>query len=141
MLPPRPVSPTKMKRMDQTLGDGYEERYLDCQDELQSRLEDIEELKSRILELEEERLESLRTSATTTDSDKDLRIAQLSQENRELQIIQSNIDPDSELRRQQRKFERQLERCTIYEAELETTLKNERLVSTYSSLIKEPHTD
>lgn len=132
MLPPRPVSPTKMKRMGQALGDDdrFEEKYLDCQDELQSRLEDIEELKLRILELEEERLNSLNQEASV--SDKDAKIAFLTRENRELQVIQSNIDPDSELRRQQRKFERQLERCEIYEGELETSLANERSVSSLS---------
>lgn len=128
-MPPRPVSPTKkIQNAGNAMEENFEEKFLDCQDELASRLEEIDVLQVRLTELE-----SLPSSspllATATESEKDLMIQELLNENRELKVVQRNTDFEQELKRQAKKFERMLERCTIYEKDLEESLEKERSVS------------
>lgn len=129
MLPPRPVSPMKMRRKDDD--PSFEEKYLDAKDELEATKEENDDLKRRLAELEEEHLAELKNVAT--ESEKDARIAMLVQANRELEVIAQNVSVESELKKQERKYERMLERCKVYEEGLETNLAKERQVRFLSS--------
>lgn len=152
MLPPRAVSPMKMRRSDE-VDDGIsvryslpvsthslhadidsdsdhqlEDKYHDAREEVIDLRSEVVELRQRIADLESEPLPVLIT-ATSTASEKDARIAQLIQDNRELQVIAQNVDRESELRTVEKKWERQLERCTVYEEGLVKSLDEERKVS------------
>ncbi|GAA6004558.1 uncharacterized protein JCM10292_005672 [Rhodotorula paludigena] len=127
-LPPRPVSPMKMahsaspSEMDETLQD----QLLDAQDEISSLREERDALSARIAQLESERLSTLQADASASSSDKDARILELTKENQELLVIAKNADVEGELRRQERKFERALEKHRVYQEGLEATLEQER---------------
>ncbi|GAA5848696.1 hypothetical protein JCM9279_002743 [Rhodotorula babjevae] len=120
-LPPRPVSPVKMMRpsspssTDSTL----QERVLDLKDELSAVREERDALSDRVAQLEADRLAAAETST-------DARLAELTKENHELLVIARNADVEGELRRQERKFERTLERHKVYQEGLEATLEQER---------------
>ena len=122
-LPPRPVSPVKMMRpsspssTDSTL----QERVLDLEDELSAVREERDSLSDRVAQLEADRLAAAETST-------DARLAELTKENHELLVIARNADVEGELRRQERKFERTLERHKVYQEGLEATLEQERKV-------------
>ncbi|GAA6008412.1 hypothetical protein JCM10207_000117 [Rhodosporidiobolus poonsookiae] len=123
-LPPRPVSPVKMSRSDTPSSDdaSLEDKLLDAQDEIATLKDEREALQSRISALEAERLSSLSTS----DDDKDARILELTRENQELLVVMKNADGEGELKRMERKFERQLEKHRVYQEGLEATLAAER---------------
>ena len=114
----------KMRRSD--TDPSFEEKYLDAKDELEATKEENEDLRRRLAEFEEEHLSELRNVAT--ESEKDARIARLVQANRELEVIAQNVSGESELKKQERKYERLLERCKVYEEGLEATLAKERQV-------------
>ncbi|GAA6015719.1 hypothetical protein JCM11491_002457 [Sporobolomyces phaffii] len=129
-LPPRPVSPVKMPRPISAMKEDeravFEEKLLDAQDEIAALKDERDELNSRITELEAAHLSSLKAGAETSDSDKDAVILELTKENKELLVIARNADVEGELKRQERKFERMLEKCRVYEEGLEATLESER---------------
>ncbi|GAA5966008.1 hypothetical protein JCM21900_004921 [Sporobolomyces salmonicolor] len=129
-LPPRPVSPIKMLRPSSTLTENeratMEENLLDAQDEIAALKDERDELKARIAELEAHQLSTLQADASSSDDAKDARILELTKENQELLVIAKNADVEGELRRQERKFERMLEKCRVYEEGLESTLAHER---------------
>lgn len=110
--------------MDETLQD----QLLDAQDEISSLREERDALSARIAQLESERLSALQADASTSSSDKDARILELTKENQELLVIAKNADVEGELRRQERKFERALEKHRVYQEGLEATLEQERKV-------------
>ncbi|KAL8284082.1 hypothetical protein RQP46_005195 [Phenoliferia psychrophenolica] len=127
VLPPRPVSPMKMRRStepdidEEDLSDSespslsYEERYLDCHDELVLIKEENAELKQRLADLE---------SADGTDVDS--RVAELLRENRELRVIADNLGAESEVRLQAKRYERQLAQRDEYARGVRESLENER---------------
>lgn len=129
-LPPRPVSPIKVARLSSPPVDvaALEEKLLDAQDEIAALKDEREELKSRVAELEADRLSTLQKDASTSDSDKDARILELTKENQELLVIVRNADVEGEMKRQERKYERQLEKHRLYQEGLESTLEQERQV-------------
>ena len=106
-----------------------EEKLLDAQDEIAALKDERDELNSRITELEAAHLSSLKAGAENSESDKDAVILELTKENNELLVIARNADVEGELKRQERKYERMLEKCRVYEEGLEATLENERRVS------------
>jgi hypothetical protein len=107
----------------------FEEKLLDAQDEISALKDERDELNSRITELEAAHLSSLKAGAETSESDKDAVILELTKENKELLVIARNADVEGELKRQERKYERMLEKCRVYEEGLEATLESERRVS------------
>ncbi|GAA5912225.1 hypothetical protein JCM5296_005452 [Sporobolomyces johnsonii] len=129
-LPPRPVSPIKMLRPSSAITENeratLEENLLDAQDEIATLKDERDELKARIAELEAHQLSTLQADASSSDDAKDARILELTKENQELLVIAKNADVEGELRRQERKFERMLEKCRVYEEGLESTLAHER---------------
>ncbi|GAA5993905.1 hypothetical protein JCM5350_000119 [Sporobolomyces pararoseus] len=129
-LPPRPVSPVKLPRPISAIQEDeravFEEKLLDAQDEIAALKDERDELNSRITELEAAHLSSLKAGAENSESDKDAVILELTKENKELLVIARNADVEGELKRQERKYERMLEKCRVYEEGLEATLENER---------------
>ncbi|KAJ8291684.1 Protein kinase domain-containing protein ppk32 [Rhodotorula toruloides] len=127
-LPPRPVSPIKVARSSTPPADiaALEEKLLDAQDEIAALKDERDELKSRVAELEADRLSTLQKDASASDSDKDARILELTKENQELLVIVRNADVEGEMKRQERKYERQLEKHRLYQEGLESTLEQER---------------
>ncbi|GAA6034686.1 hypothetical protein JCM8097_001119 [Rhodosporidiobolus ruineniae] len=126
-LPPRPVSPVKMGRSTSLEDDSsaLQDKLLDAQDEIASLRDERSALLARVAELEAERLSFLEDAADP-EKDKDARLLALERENRELLVLVKNQDGEGELRRQERKFERMLEKCKVYEAGLEANLDQER---------------
>ncbi|BGP51822.1 Kinesin-like protein kip2 [Rhodotorula kratochvilovae] len=119
-LPPRPVSPAKMTRSSSPSSDSsLQERVLDLEDELSTMRDERDFLSSRVAQLEAERL-------AAAESSTDARLAELTKENQELLVIARNADVEGELRRQERTFERTLERHRVYQEGLEATLDQER---------------
>ena len=98
-----------------------QERVLDLEDELSTMREERDFLSSRVAQLEAERL-------AAAESSTDARLAELTKENQELLVIARNADVEGELRRQERTFERTLERHRVYQEGLEATLDQERKV-------------
>uniref|UniRef100_A0A0K3CTW3 BY PROTMAP: gi/342319027/gb/EGU10979.1/ Other/SCY1 protein kinase [Rhodotorula glutinis ATCC 204091] n=1 Tax=Rhodotorula toruloides TaxID=5286 RepID=A0A0K3CTW3_RHOTO len=127
-LPPRPVSPIKVARSSTPPTDiaALEEKLLDAQDEIAALKDERDELKCRVAELEADRLSTLQKDASASDSDKDARILELTKENQELLVIVRNADVEGEMKRQERKYERQLEKHRLYQEGLESTLEQER---------------
>ncbi|GAA5901341.1 uncharacterized protein JCM6883_000184 [Sporobolomyces salmoneus] len=129
-LPPRPVSPVKMPRPISVIQEDeravFEEKLLDAHDEISALKDERDELQARIGELEAAHLSSLKAGAETSESDKDAVILELTKENKELLVIARNADVEGELKRQERKYERMLEKCRVYEEGLEATLESER---------------
>lgn len=101
-----------------------QERLLDLEDELSVVREERDSLSDRVAQLEAERLAAAETST-------DARLAELTKENQELLVIARNADVEGELKRQERKFERTLERYKVYQEGLEATLEQERKVRPY----------
>lgn len=112
----------------------FEEKLLDAQDEISALKDEREELQGRIADLEAAHLSSLKSGAETSESEKDAMILELTKENKELLVIARNADVEGELKRQERKYERMLEKCRVYEEGLESTLESERRVSLSPSL-------
>jgi hypothetical protein len=110
-----------------------QEKILDLQDELATVRDEKDALTARVAELEALQLSSLQAHASTSDSDKDARIAELVRENQELMVVMKNMDGEGELRRQERKHERLMEKCKVYEEGLEASLAEERKVRLYST--------
>ncbi|GAA5834148.1 hypothetical protein JCM3766R1_004472 [Sporobolomyces carnicolor] len=129
-LPPRPVSPVKMPRPISVVQEderaAFEDKLLDAQDEISALKDERDELVARVAELESAHLSSLAAGAETSESDKDAVILELTKENKELLVIARNADVEGELKRQERKYERLLEKCRVYEGGLEATLDQER---------------
>lgn len=102
-----------------------EEKYLDAQEEVILLKEEVEELKERIAELEETRLA---TPEMGSDEQAEEVIRRLRQENRELKVITENMNAESEVRIQQRRYERMLAQRDVYAEGLRANLEREREV-------------
>ncbi|BGP20234.1 hypothetical protein JCM10213_005912 [Rhodosporidiobolus nylandii] len=126
-LPPRPVSPVKVGRSATPEDDAaLSEQLLDAQDEISSLRSERDALLARVAELEASRLSTLQQEASSPESEKDARILELARENQELLVVMKNADGEGELKRQERKYERQLEKYKVYQEGLEATLAQER---------------
>lgn len=102
----------------ETCTSSFEDKYHDALDEIISLTSENEDLKRRIVELEEE------------GPDDEMRIEALIKENRELRVIGANLDVEGECRKVERKWERVVERCYVYEEGLVASLAKEREVRT-----------
>ena len=120
---PRPIS---VVQEDERAA--FEDKLLDAQDEISALKDERDELVARVAELESAHLSSLAAGAETSESDKDAVILELTKENKELLVIARNADVEGELKRQEHKYERLLEKCRVYEEGLEATLDQERRV-------------
>lgn len=136
MMPPRPVSPMK-PRTGALLHPGSiteeeptdNEKLLEAQDEIAYLKDENADLKARIAELEDEQLTYLKNGASTSESDKDARIAQLVQENQELVVVLKNADVESDLRKQEAKMRREQDKRYEVEQRLIKEVEFERNVS------------
>ncbi|SCV74765.1 BQ2448_7794 [Microbotryum intermedium] len=131
LLPPRPVSPMKVRKSIDggDLSDSEElslgERLLEAQDEIATLKDLNSSLKTRISELERSHLDHVRTSAN--DSAKDARIAELVKENQELLVVVKNGDDgEVDLKRLEFKMKREMEKRTVYAKALEEALRKEQ---------------
>lgn len=127
VLPPRPVSPMKMRSSsagaysdegDPKSSADKDEKILDLEDEVAQLGEERRELLLRIAELERE--------VTLSNEDGDARLAALRKENKELMVVAQNADGEAELKRMERRYERKLDKCQKYERDLEASLQAER---------------
>ncbi|GAA5874768.1 hypothetical protein JCM8547_005206 [Rhodosporidiobolus lusitaniae] len=131
-LPPRPVSPVKMSRPFSPGASSDEDaaalhdKLLELRDEINAIQDERDELLARVSALEDERLNALQRDAAASESDKETRIAELTRENQELMVLVRNVDGEGELKRQEKKFQRQLDKCKVYEEGLEASLAAER---------------
>lgn len=131
LLPPRPVSPTKI-RAPSAGSDGSEaggagdlaEQVLDLRDEVEALREERAELVGRVAELE------ARVEGGEGEGEGEGEVvARLRRENQELMVVAQNADGEAQLRAMERRYERKLEKCRKYEEDLEESLKAERKVS------------
>lgn len=127
MAPPRPVSPTKLGGPDDDDEPTLAEKLLEAQDEVAYLNSEKEDLKRRIAELEETHLSQTRDRAT--ESEKDAEIARLVQANQELLVVLQNADAESEIKRQEMRFKRELEKRSEVERRLVAEVEYERSVS------------
>ena len=137
LLPPRPVSPTKLRAPsngsdDSDAGPGLggqdlTEQVLDLRDEVEALTEERAGLLARVTELE------ARTEAGGAGEESEV-VARLRRENQELLVVAQNADGEAQLRAMERRSERKLEKCRKYEEDLEESLKAERKVSIKSWL-------
>lgn len=109
------ASSTEEEDEDESMS--WQDKYIDASYEIVSQGSEIDDLKRRILELEESQPDESRIEA-------------LVKENRELRVIGANVDVEGEVRKVERKWERVLERCYVYEEDLVSSLTKEREVST-----------
>jgi hypothetical protein len=108
------ASSTEEEDEDESIS--WQDKYIDASYEIVSQGSEIDDLKRRILELEESQADEYRIEA-------------LVKENRELRVIGANVDVEGEVRKVERKWERVLERCYVYEEDLVSSLTKEREVS------------
>ncbi|KAK4696150.1 hypothetical protein P7C70_g8423, partial [Phenoliferia sp. Uapishka_3] len=127
LLPPRPVSPMKMRRSSEAdiaedgSGVTFEEKYLDSRDEVLLLKEENEELRQRISDLEEAAL-----AAPVTEGERDGRLKELIRENRELRVLALNPNEEAEIKLQQRRYDRMLAQRDEYANSVRESLVKER---------------
>lgn len=136
MLPPRPVSPTKMLGDSDSDEPTLAEKLLESQDEVAYLTSENSDLKRRIEELEGSHLQQTRDRAT--ESEKDAEIARLVQANQELLVVIKNADSESEMKRQEMRFKREVEKRTEIERRLRDEVEFERGVSGRCPLLCSP---
>ncbi|ORY76276.1 P-loop containing nucleoside triphosphate hydrolase protein [Leucosporidium creatinivorum] len=124
MLPPRPVSPTKMLGDSDSDEPTLAEKYLESQDEVAYLTSENQDLKRRIEELEGNHLQQ--TQDRATESDKDAEIARLMQANQEMLVVIKNADSESEMKRQEMRFRREVEKRLEIERRLREEVEFER---------------
>ncbi|KAM0750409.1 kinesin-domain-containing protein [Meredithblackwellia eburnea MCA 4105] len=140
LLPPRPVSPVKMRSSGGTSSTStsptidedneddsrdFEDKYLDCVAELEVAQEEIAALKAQIQELEEARV-ALPLDADSVEDHQAAQIRDLMKENRELKVITENVSAESEVRVLQRRFEREIAKRDEYAKSVRASLEQER---------------
>ncbi|KAI5477372.1 centromeric protein E [Pseudohyphozyma bogoriensis] len=138
LLPPRPVSPVKLRRPSAVAEEGedddddatpLEDKLDDARAELSMAKDEIKELKQRLEEAESE-LSSLQTFplvAKEPESEKDRRLFKLLKENWELKVVIQNLEtPGWELKRQEREFTKQLDQHVQYGEMVKAELVAER---------------
>lgn len=127
MLPPRPVSPTKMLGESDSDEPTLAEALLSSQDEIAYLTSENLDLKRQITELEDSHLQTTRDRAT--ESEKDAEIARLVKANMEMLVVIKNADEESELRRREMRYRREVEKRVEVERRLREEVEFERGVS------------
>lgn len=148
LLPPRPVSPMKLRPTDAADEDSIvrspprpltgltqlqmEDKYQETLELLSDSQDQLAQLLLRITELQDENL--LLKQATSSSAEPSDIIAGLLKENRELHVINRNLDPTVELKARETAWERRLEKTRQIQQSLTDSLDEERSVRSPSNL-------